>query len=58
MDIAAISMSMSSAKLQSDVATSVMKLNMDTQKDLAGNVMTELMDALPAAQTGHIDISV
>lgn len=60
MDIAAMSMSMSQAKLQTQVSTAVLKLAMDTQKDLTQNVVEELLSAVPVSNstTGHIDISV
>lgn len=55
MDIAAMSMGMSAAKVQAQATTSVMKMQMDTQSELAEKVITDL---LPAAKTGHIDVSV
>lgn len=58
MDIAALSMNMSAASTNSKISTAVLKMTMDSQKELAQTVVDDLISAVPAPQTGHIDISV
>ncbi|MGI6153528.1 MAG: YjfB family protein [Christensenellaceae bacterium] len=57
-DIAAMSIQMKAADIQSQFAVGVMKQTMDTQEEIAQILISDFMQANPVKAPGHLDISV
>ena len=58
MDIAALSMSMASADLQTQIGTAVMKLSMDTVEQVSDGMKQMMEQSVTPYIGGNIDISV
>ncbi len=62
MDIAAMSMQMSSAKLHDDIGIAVLKKAMDTSSEMAQSMVEQLIHApaqvTSSGATGHVDVYI